>query len=261
MQATPFYQDIPLWIVYVFTISVVLLSVEAGYRVGRSRSRKSPEEKDSQVNGLVGATLGLLAFLLAFTFGAASTRYDVRRQMVLDEASAIGTTYLRAGLLPEPYGTEARKTLRDYAKLRTEGVTVLMRPEARSEAAALLDSLWNTATAAVAHGPDSPVTALFIQSLNEVIDLDEERITAGRNRIPGAIWGGLLVLTIFAMATVGYQFGLSGVRGWVGVILLMMAFTLVILLIVDLDRAQSGFIQVSQQPIIDLVETLGSGTP
>jgi hypothetical protein len=80
---------------------LVLLSVEGGYRLGKYQRSRSEEEKEAPVGAMVGATPGLLAFMLAFTFGLAATRFDTRRQVLLDEANAIGTTYLRAGMLPE----------------------------------------------------------------------------------------------------------------------------------------------------------------
>ena len=260
MQATPFYRDIPLWALYIITVLVVFLSLEAGYWAGSLRSRTAAKEKDAPVGGLVGATLGLLAFLLAFTFGAASNRYDMRRQLVLQEANVIGTAYLRADFLPAPRRAEARNARVAYAKLRAQGVTALLRPEAIAESSALGERLWNTAVSVGAQSP-SPITSLFIQSVNAVIDLDAERITAGRNLIPPSIWGGLLVLTVLSMAAMGYQFGLSGLRSWGETILLVLAFTLVILLIVDLDRPQSGVIQVSQQPMLELLDKLESAAP
>ena len=260
MQATPFYRDIPLWVLYIFSVAVVLLSTEAGYQVGRLRSRRSAKEKDAPVGGLVGATLGLLAFLLAFTFSAAASRFETRKQLVLLESNAIGTAYLRTDFLPEPERKEARDVLFAYAKLRAQGVTSLLRPEAFAESSALGERLWNTAVAVGTKSP-SPVTSLFIQSVNEVIDLDAERIVAGRNRIPESIWGGLLALTVISMAAMGYQFGLSGARSWGETILLVLVFTLVILLIADLDRPQSGLIQVSQQPMLDLLDKLRSAAP
>ena len=261
MQISAIFHDIPLWALYIITVVIVLLSVEAGYLVGNLRRQRGANEKDAPIGGLVAATFGLLAFLLAFTFSAASTRYDARRQMVLQEANAIGTAYLRADLLPEPQRTDTRNAFVAYAKLRTGGVTSLLRPEVMAESSALQDSLWSTAVSAGTLRPDSPVSALFIQAVNEVIDLDEARITAGRNRVPDSIWTALYALTALSMAAVGYQFGLSGTRSWGETVLLVLAFSLVILLIADLDRPQSGSVQVSQQPLLDLLDKIAPSTP
>ena len=97
------------------------LALEGGYRLGRWRHDRPAEEKETPVGAMVGSILGLLAFLLAFTFGMAATRFEARRQAVLDEANAIGTTYLRARLLPEPQRTESAKLLREYVDVRISG--------------------------------------------------------------------------------------------------------------------------------------------
>ena len=112
------FNVIPIWGLFLVTAAVVLLSLEAGYRLGRYRSALDQHEKEASTGTMVGATLGLLAFLLAFTFNMASSRYDARRQAFLSEVTAIGTAYLRADLLPEPYRGESRDLLREYVDLR-----------------------------------------------------------------------------------------------------------------------------------------------
>src|SRR6516162_4491839 len=121
MQSNGVLDALPLWGLFAAIVLVVLLSVECGYRLGKYRRSRSEEEKEAPVGAMVGATLGLLAFILAFTFGLAAARFDTRRQVLLDEANAIGTTYLRAGMLPER--REAIRTLlRDYVDVRLEAV-------------------------------------------------------------------------------------------------------------------------------------------
>src|SRR5208337_190367 len=116
---------LPIWGVFLATVAVVLLAVEGGFRLGQYRRRRSEQEDRPPVGEMVAATLALLAFMLAFTFGMAASRFEVRRGLVIDEANAIGTTYLRAGLLPEPYREEVRKLLREYVSVRLEAI----RPE------------------------------------------------------------------------------------------------------------------------------------
>src|SRR5215510_8336224 len=112
---------LPLWGLFVAILVVVLLSVECGYRLGKYRRSRHEQEKEAPLGTMVGATLGLLAFILAFTFGLAANRFDTRRQVLLNEANAIGTTYLRAGMLPER-GQQVRDLLRDYVAARLEAV-------------------------------------------------------------------------------------------------------------------------------------------
>src|SRR6266480_4165162 len=121
MQINGLLDALPLWGVFIAILFVVLISVECGYRLGKYRRSRHEQEKQAPVGTMVGATLGLLAFILAFTFGLAAARFDTRRQVLLDEANAIGTTYLRAGMLPER-GDQIRALLRDYVGARLEGV-------------------------------------------------------------------------------------------------------------------------------------------
>jgi hypothetical protein len=218
-------------------------------------------EKEAPVGAVVGATLGLLAFLLAFTFGMAASRYDTRKQLVLEEANAIGTAYLRAEMAPEPQRSELRSLLREYAALRKGGVTSIMSPEVAAGSSALHDRLWASAVTASQQNPESVVVGLLVQSLNEVIDLDATRITAGRNRIPDMIWVTLYLVTMFTMAAMGYQFGLTGEHSWPVSILMALVFASVLFLIADLDRPQRGLLTVSQEAMIDLINKIGAPAP
>src|SRR5262249_32726740 len=121
MEITGPLDVLPLWALFIVILFVVLLSVEFGYRLGKYRRSRREEEKEVPLGTMVGATLGLLAFILAFTFGLAAARFDTRRQVVLDEANAIGTTYLRAGMLPER-GQQVRDLLREYVAARLEAI-------------------------------------------------------------------------------------------------------------------------------------------
>ena len=208
------------------------------------------------MGAIVAAGLGLLAFLLAFTFGMAASRFDTRRGLVLDEANAIGTTYLRAALLPEPHRTEIRTLLRDYVDLRLEAVQPGMTVPARERSEELQSRLWAQAVV-VAEKQPTPITGLFIQSLNEVIDLHAKRVTMGlRNRIPLTIWVALYSTAILAMAGVGYYSGLSSTTRSLATLALAIAFSGILCLIADLDRPQEGLLKVSQQAMVDLRKSL-----
>jgi hypothetical protein len=127
----------------------------------------------------------------------------------------------------------------------------ILTPQGMERSAALLDQLWAISVNA-GIDPDSDTTALYFVNLNEMIDFDATRVTALHNQIPVTIWWMLAVVTIFSMDSMGYELGLTGTRSWAVTILLVIVFTTVITLIADLDRSQSGLIQVSQQPLIDL---------
>jgi hypothetical protein len=258
METTGLLDPFPLWSILPLTIVIGLASFEFGYRVAHYRQQQHQEEKETPVGGMVAGTLGLLAFMLAFTFGLAGARFEDRRQVVLDEANAVGTTYLRAEMLPEPMRTEVKKLLREYVDLRVEAVQ--QQPEKLNEAVskseALQERLWAQAVA-VTEKDRSPIAALFVDSLNSVIDLHATRVMAGlRSRVPAVIWIVLYVLAILAMEMIGYHAGLANSRRSIAAVALIIAFSLVLFLIADLDRPGQGMLRVSQQSMIDLRKSM-----
>jgi hypothetical protein len=244
---------IPLWGFFLATVAVVLVSVEIGYHVGRYRRARTLDEKEAPVGAITAATLGLLGFMLAFTFGIAASRFDSRRQIVVQEANAIGTTYLRAGLLPDGRGAEIRKLLSQYVDARLEAAETFDLELVMQRSDLLHRELWQQAEAIGRDHPQSIVVGLFIESLNETIDIHATRIqVAVRTRIPLVLWGTLCLLTIFTMSGVGYFGGLSVSSRSLAVVVLALAFSSIIALVADLDRPREGLVRVSQQALIDL---------
>jgi hypothetical protein len=260
MYTSSFVDSLPLWLIYIITSAIVLLSIEMGWRFGNYNRKRIDDEVKVPIGAAVGTIFGLLAFLLAFAFGIASSRFDTRRQIVLQEANSIGTTYLRVDFLPEQFREEARNLLREYTAVRAGGDDSFMSSEGVAKSAMIQDRLWTIAASAATES-DSITTGLFIQSLNETIDLDAIRVTANRNRIADRIWFMFFVITVFSMAALGYEFGITGLRSWTVTILLVIVFTAVIVLIADLDRPQAGLIRVSQQPLLDLLNKIGPPAP
>lgn len=246
----------PLWTIFPLTVAVALFSVELGYRIARSRLGRSQAEKESPVGSMAGATLGLLAFMLAFTFGLAGSRFEDRRQLLLSEANAIGTTYLRAKMLPEPMCTEAQNLLREYVDVRLEGVQPGKLEQAIVKSEDLHNRLWSVAVA-TAEKERSAITSIFIQSLNQVIDIHAERVMAAvRSRVPAVIWIVLYLLLAMAMMMIGYHAGLANSRRSIAVIVMVLGFSSVFFLITDLDRPGQGMLRVSQQSMIDLRQSM-----
>src|SRR5215471_6073745 len=256
MQTMGPIDALPLSALFIVILLVVLLSVECGYRLGKYRRGQREEEKEAPVGTMVGATLGLLAFILAFTFGLAAGRFDTRRQVLLDEANAIGTTYLRAGMLPER-GEQIRALLRDYVGVRLDAAQSGNVAEGIRRSEEIQQKVWTEAEAVGNENPDSIVVGLFVQSLNQMIDLHAERMQAAlRSRIPGAIWLGLFAVAALSLAAMGYHAGLSGTRRSLAILAVAVTFSVVIELIADLDRPQEGVLRVSQQALLELQRSM-----
>jgi len=250
---------IPMWLLNILTVLSRLATMEAGYRLTRARQRKSPAKGDAGVGSMVGASLALLAFLLAFVVSFGATIFNERRQLVVDEANTIGTTYLRAGYLQEPYKTDSRDLLREYTDLRLTALDPAQRVAAITRSEQIHDELWTRAETIAMQDPWS-TTSLYIAALNEVIDLHAERVAVGLGiRVPPTILLGLYVVALLTMFLVGVQTGYGEKRNYLALMVLVLILAVVFFLIVDLDRALDGLLRVPQQPMIDLQRQLNVG--
>jgi hypothetical protein len=199
--------------------------------------------------------------MVAFTFGVAASHFDARRQALYDEVNAIRTAYMRADLLQEPQRTEIRNLLREYVDVRLEGRRSGKIEEAITRSEELQDQLWSQAVAAKENTLNTAFIGNFIQSLNEVITTHSRRVTTGLEaRIPDIIWFVIYAITMLASASIGYHAGLTRSRRAPVAPALILAFSVVILLIADLDRPLSGYLEVDQQAMIDLRNKMNAQT-
>jgi hypothetical protein len=253
---------IPLWAMFAGTIGLSLLGLELGYRLGRWRHRRRADEKEAPVGAMAASVLGLLAILIAFAFNLAAARFDDRRQTVLEEANAIGTTYLRARLLPEPERTECERLLREYVETRVDMIARRQIAEGIAHSEQLHEELWKQAITAAEKSPGSIMTGLFIQSLNGMIDIHARRVLVGlRSRMPLPIWFGIYALAVVGMISMGYQAGLSATPRTPAEVLLAVAFAGALFLVIDLDRGHEGFVTVSQAAMLDLQKSMHMSSP
>jgi hypothetical protein len=254
------FYGVNLWLILVAGTGFFLLATETGFLLGRRSQSTIDDHSIYQIYTIQGAALGLLALLLGFTFSMAVSRYDTRKQMVLEESNAIGTTFLRAQLLPEPPREEVSNLLRRYVEVRLEfyeaGTDQKMLREVRNETERLQKQLWVNGAALAEKDPRAVTTGLFLQSLNETIDLNAKRITAQENHVPVITLVLLYFVAIMATGLIGYGCGLSGVRKFFVTIILSILISAVIMVIIDLNRPSAGLIKVNQQRMLDLRDSL-----
>jgi len=240
----------------VFIVSLVafVAASELGHVFGR-RVRG-----EANITTLEAAMLGLLALMIGFTFSMAMTRYDARRDALLEEANAIGTAGLRACLLPKPHDAVGLKLLQRYVQVRLE---LIGRNPTRDELDATIshsneiqDALWRDARSTMTENNSVVPTGLYIQALNQVIDSQEKRLTALRNRVPNVALWGLYGIAMVSIGFTGYASGTAARRWRLPVTIMSVLVASVILLIQDLDRPSAGFIAVDQQPMIDTALSL-----
>ncbi len=235
-----FFDTIPIEALFLLTVTFMLLMLEAGYRLGLRAQSNSAKAQTAQVRALMGATLGLLAFMLAFTFSNAQNHFEDRMQYQIDEAVVAKNAFMQAGLAEEPLRTRARKLLLDFVEIRLELTSVVREGRAndifpllqRTEEIEL--ELWSLS-----------LNDDFMNSVLRLMDIHTYRVQAALiNRLPVIIWLTLYFTAVMSMIVVGYQAGLSLKRSPVATYSLALAFAAVMMLIMDLDRPLQSLFEI-----------------
>ncbi|MDP2326066.1 MAG: hypothetical protein Q8N51_18850 [Gammaproteobacteria bacterium] len=240
------------------------VAIEAGYRVASQTAKSINELSRANINAIQGSLLGVLALLLGFTFAISMQRFDSRSDAVVDEANAIGTTWLRAQLLPVSVRSDVQDLLRGYVDLRVReaSVTLVDHDERKAllvEAGRKLDALWRYAVQA-AEEDGRPVTSgLFIQALNEMVDAYSRRDSALNRHVPEVVLFLLYFTFLMTGSLVGYATGVAGHRTSFATYILVGLIVLLVFIIIDLDRPRRGLIEVNQASMIGLHTAIGAG--
>ncbi len=203
---------------------------------------------------MTGAALGLLGLLLAFSFSIGLARYDARREVVLEEANAIGSTANFALMLPQPAQAPILKLLRDYTAVRIGlGIPYDAAKLERDieKSVDLQTRLWQQAVAVTAAAPQSLPAYRFVASLNEVNNIHEKRLTALRYHVPAPVMVMLIGIAMVAMGFTGYHAAVNGGGRRIAIVLMSVTVGALIMLVIDLDRPYRGLIQVPVQSLVD----------
>ncbi len=252
---------------FLLSVGLMVLFMEIGFRVGKRNLHNSAKAQHSQVRAIMGAGLGLTAFMLAFTFAMAQSHYEVRVQGMLEEVRLMNDAFMQAELKPEPYRTEVRQLLRSYVQGRLdmeqasddENVDELFR--LLREAEDLQDELWRLGVAYAREGSDEAQLARsrgpFLTSIIGLMDIQTARLEAAvANRIPSVIWFTLYLTGSLSMLITGYQAALVGRRSPLATVTLAVAFASVMTLITDLDRPVMRFFEIDTQVVHDLADRM-----
>ena len=258
-MTTQLLDPVPVAGIFVLFAIVTLLCFEIGFRVGRWWQDRMPGEQEGPTDMLVGSILALMAFLLAITMGMAADRFDARRGLVLAEANAIGTAYLQASFLPDPQAEQMRELLREYLPLRIATGDISQAQTNVRRSMELHAQMW-AITAEVARSGYLPdLMSTFGSSVTEVVSLNESRVVAGLYaRVPETVVLLLLVGSALSLGMVGYNAGLAERRSVLSAVVMVIALGVVLTLVIDLDRPREGFITVSQQPLLDVQQWIGT---
>jgi hypothetical protein len=238
----------------VFSFPILWLAVRIGAAL-RTKWRDSIDIDDDDFNLILGATLTLLGLIIGFTFSMGVGRYDQRKNYEEEEANAIGTEYLRANLLPAADAAKVRSVLRSYLDQRILYYTIRDEQQLREvkiRKSQLQDQLWST-VATVATAQPTPVTALILSGMNDVLNSEGYTVAAWRNRIPGAAWLLMGAIAILCNLLIGY--GRHG-KGGLLLFVLPIALSISFFLIADIDSPRGGLIRVHPQNLESLADSL-----
>jgi hypothetical protein len=247
------------WIIGLSLFVALLVVSEISFRLGR-RAKHNPDASQEVSMTVTGGILAMLGLVLGFTFAMAMSRYELRTELVVVESNAIGTAYLRTSFLPEPFRDQERALLREYLDVRMEFYAdrtgKRQQMEYLTKALELQPRFWAVAVEGAAHNPDWVRTQLLFSALNDVIDSGARRVHAARNHVPEAALYILFIFAPLALAAIGYRYGVAQSRHFVLVGGLALAVSFVISIIVDLDRPRQGLVQVNEQSLFDVRETI-----
>jgi hypothetical protein len=232
-------------------VAVVFGATLVGLVLGRSLHHRSDHLRDT-FGVLQAAILGLVALLLAFGLTMAVGRYESRREAVVQEANTIGTTYLRAQTLTEPVRTRSLDLLVRYtdASIRLSDSV----PDSSQAEMAIADQqqlqrmLWRLAAQALADSPIASAPRLYIETLNEMIDMQTVVVAGRSNRVPGPILAVEVAGAAIALGLLAFYLAILS-RGVITVVLAAALVTMLLLVTFDLDRPRRGLIRVPTTPL------------
>jgi hypothetical protein len=239
----------------------MLLLLEVGRRIGLRRAAEGSQDAGAEVGVVDGAVFALLGLLIAFTFAGAASRWDTRRLLVIEEANAIGTAYLRLDVLPPDAQPALREKFRQYVDARLAAYRKLPDVSAAKEelarVAALQAEIWSEAVAACRREGSQPARLLVLPALNAMIDITTNRTVAAKTHPPAMIYAALIALMFASSLLAGHALA-RGRRNWVHMVGLAAAMALALYVILDLEFPRMGLIRldVYDQVLVDVRESM-----
>ena len=253
------FDQFPLGVVLLGLILIQVVFIEAGFRYGTRRKTKQNKAQMAQVRAIMGASLGLLAFMLAFSFSMAQMHFEERTRAYMLEVSAIDSAFRGADLIGKEAGEDAKALLRHFTQLRLEITKAARKADRQSlvemvrESERIHDLLWSIAESSMEGAGEGADSGLFAQSVLAMIDAHDARLQAAFfNRISPVIWLTLVAMSLLSMVVMGYQAGLTGTRSSLATWTLAITFSAVMALVTDLDRPNMSLFQMNQQLMVEL---------
>ena len=256
---------LPVTVIFAILLGAMFGSVALGRRLGARTRAAYDGDARAYAGGLHTAMLGLLALLLGFTVSMAGQRFELNRDLVVDEVNAIDTAYARADLAAEPERSALKDQLRRYVDTRVDfydvGINAARRLAVDDESTGLQAQLWRAAARNALRAPLSTAAPLLVAAVNDAIDFHAKRIDVARNHVPATLLWLLAVMAVATTGLTGYVASFGSRYHGAPTAIVIALIALVIVAIVDLDRPLRGVIQGGQQSMLDLQRTIGLRAP
>lgn len=229
---------------FLLLLAVLLLALELGRRIGTRRWREDREGADKGTGAVEGAVFGLMGLLIAFVFSGTVSRFEKRQDLILREANAISTAWLRLDLLAERAAEELRGELRRYTDLRI-AETRRNADTPSAEVGALQRKIWTTAVGA-SRGTSEEVRELVLPALNEMFDLATARYVVVTMHSSSIVYALLLLTAVLCSLLAGYGMAGAKTRSWLHVVCFTLNLVAAIYVIIDIEFPRAGAIQVAK---------------
>lgn len=245
----------------VLTVSTLAM-LEVGRRIGQRQLSREGEAAAKGIGAIQGAIFALLGLILAFSFSGALSRFDARRQLVVEETNNIGTAWLRIELLPTDSQPAVRDLFRRYLDSRIETYRKIPDPDAaRAELARsinLQNEIWTLAVESSANAPAPQATMLLLPALNSMIDITTTRTAVAAQHPPRIIWLMLGILALACALFAGYDMADRKRLHWLHSLAFALVLSVTTYVIIDLEYPRIGLIQVddSDKVLIQLRESM-----
>lgn len=252
-----FFYDLPVWVSGLIFILFMLAALEFGYRLAIKKRGTWKNPVAGGGNAVQTALLALLGLILAFTLASGVNRNETRKQVMIHEANALGTAFLRADLMAEPGRTELNQALLDYAHTRVfeqgEVISTEQREEIIQKTLQSQAKLWPITKQIMEQIQPEPIEALLVAAVNDVLDVHASRIAASFDTLPPPMLWMLVFIAMVSVGIGGFNAGISDrlSRGRMTALIFVLAS--VVLVLLDLDRPNDGLIQVSQRSIYNAI--------
>lgn len=256
MNESLFYES-PSWVVALLLFFGMITIHWVGYKFRISEVKKTNISSNDGINAITTSLLGLLALLLSFTFNMAASRYDNRRNIIIEESNAIRTVVTRADLYPENVKKQLKSHLNDYLNCRIKYYKAVIDSaeidRSKKELLVIFAEIWNQITVDSQNPLNSIRSQQMIPALNDMINIADKRDAIKNATVPNAIWKILFTIILFASFTVGYS-NIGKQKNHILALVFSLSVVFAVYLILNLDRPRRGPINLNstEKNIVDL---------